>query len=379
LTCDNLLNFDTSISLEELPEKDAGASSRHSQAGAWKREELPLTSYPFLPQGEEIFFLIKRPCVMMIIAKCPLRISLVGGSTDLQAFIDKYQTGSVISFPSDLYTYISVHDNHTDNYIINYSRREITRRPEEIKNEVAREPLLYFGVGPVTISFNTDILSEGSGLASSTAYTIAVVKALSMYQGINLSEFEICRIALEIERKFNPLTGYQDSYGSGIGGFKRLDFPKNRRPLFRYLDVAFLENRYDMYLINTGIKRSSTTILQSVNIDHSYPLLALVDQLEIAIERQDYTAFERILNEGWQQKKMTSSLIAAEPQIMAMDEAFASSPLVRGVKLCGAGGGGYFLIFCDKNQATEVQTTFGQLGKITKIRANSVGIVGLYV
>jgi D-glycero-alpha-D-manno-heptose-7-phosphate kinase len=313
---------------------------------------------------------------MMIIAKCPLRISLVGGSTDLQAFIDKYQMGSVISFPSDLYTYISVHDNHTDTYIVNYSKREVVECPEQIKNEVAREPLLYFGVGPVTVSFNTDILSEGSGLASSTSYTIAIVKALSMYQGINFSDFEICRIALEIERRFNPLTGYQDSYGSGIGGFKRIDFPKDRRPLFRYLDVAFLEKRYDMYLINTGIKRSSTTVLQTVNVDKSLPLLALVDDLEKAMEANDYDTFEGILNEGWMKKKATSSLIADDPHIRQMDEAFSHSKRVHGVKLCGAGGGGYFLILCDKNQDAEVHQEFGRLGKITKIRANPVGVVG---
>lgn len=313
---------------------------------------------------------------MMIIAKCPLRISLVGGSTDLQAFIDKYQIGSVISFPSNLYTYISVHDNHTDTYIVNYSKHEVTEQVSEIKNEVAREPLLYFGTGPITISFNTDILSEGSGLASSTAYTIALVKALSVYHGLNWSDFEICRVALEIERKFNPLTGYQDSYGSGVGGFKRIDFPKNRRPLFRYLDVAFLEERYDMFLINTGIRRSSTHVLQTVNIDKSYPLLALVDELENAIEHGDYPVFEQILNEGWAQKKATSSLITEDPHIQRMDQAFSQSRLVRGVKLCGAGGGGYFLVLCDKGVDDQVRQEFGGLGKITKIRVDPAGVMG---
>jgi D-glycero-alpha-D-manno-heptose-7-phosphate kinase len=316
---------------------------------------------------------------MMITTKCPLRISLVGGSTDLQAFIDKYQAGSVISFPSNLYTYISVHDNHTDTYIINYSNREVVTRADQINNEVAREPLLYFGVGPITVSFNTDILSAGSGLASSTSYTIALVKALSLYQGINLSDFEICRIALDIERKFNPLTGYQDSYGSGIGGFKRIDFHKDRRPSFRYLDVAFLEKRYDMYLVNTGIKRSSTTVLQTVNIDKSYPLLALVDDLETAIETNDYESFERLLNAGWLQKKATSSLIADDPHIKQMDDAFSHSKLVHAVKLCGAGGGGYFLLFCDKQQEVAVHQELGYLGKITQIKATPAGVVGIHV
>jgi D-glycero-alpha-D-manno-heptose-7-phosphate kinase len=314
---------------------------------------------------------------MMIIAKCPLRVSLVGGSTDLQAFINKYGRGSVINFPSTLYTYITIHDNHTDNYIINYSKREVVDKVAEIKNDVAREALTYFDVGPVTVTFNTDILSEGSGLAASSSYMIAIVKAVSLYESLNLSEFEICRIALELERHFNPLTGYQDSYGSGIGGFKRIDFHKDRRPLFRYFEVTFLEERYDMYLINTGIKRSSTTILQTVDIDKSAALLLLVDELEKAIEACDYKTFEAIFNEGWRQKKATSNLIADNPKIKEMDEFFEQNRMIRAVKLCGAGGGGYFLLLCDKNMMAKMNQSFDKIGKMTKIQASVVGVVGI--
>lgn len=316
---------------------------------------------------------------MMIIAKCPLRVSLVGGSTDLEAFIDKYEHGSVISFPSNLYTYITVHDNHTDNYIINYSKKEVVAKATEIKNDVAREALVYFEVGPVTVTFNTDILSEGSGLASSSSYTIAMVKALSMYQNINLSDFEICRIALELERNFNPLTGYQDSYGSGIGGFKRIDFHKGRRPLFRYFDVAFLENRYDLYLVNTGIKRGSTAVLQSVDIDKSLTLLPLVDEMETAIDSNDHETFEKIFNEGWAKKKATSTLIAENPKIKQMDELFSQNKMIHTVKLSGAGGGGYFLLLCDKEVDASIHEAFDPVGKITKICANSAGVVGFEV
>lgn len=316
---------------------------------------------------------------MMIIAKCPLRISLVGGSTDLQAFIDKYERGSVLSFPSTLYTYITVHDNHTNKYIINYSKKEEVEKAAEIKNDVAREALVYFEVGPVTVTFNTDILSEGSGLAASSAYTIAIVKALSMYQGVNISDFEICRIALELERHFNPLTGYQDTYGAGIGGFKRIDFHKNHRPSFRYMDVAFLE-KYDIYLFNTGIKRSSTTVLQDVNIDKSLELLPLVDEMETAIEIRDYATFERIFNAGWAKKKATSPLIANHEKIKELDQLFSQHAMIRAVKLSGAGGGGYFLLFCERGTEAEFRDTFEQQGTTaTKISANAAGVIGIEV
>ncbi|MEZ5671163.1 MAG: hypothetical protein R3E08_01825 [Thiotrichaceae bacterium] len=95
--------------------------------------------------------------------------------------------------------------------------------------------------------------------------------------------------------------------GSSIDGFKRIDFHKDRRPSFRYLDVAFLE-KYDIYLFNTQIKRSSTTVLQDVDIDKSRDLLPLVDEMENAIESYDNQRFEDIFNQGWQRKKATSSL-----------------------------------------------------------------------
>ena len=315
---------------------------------------------------------------MMIIAKCPLRISLVGGSTDLQAFVDKYERGSVISFPSTLYTYINVHDNHTGHYIINYSKKEEATHAKDIKNDVAREALVYFDVGPVTVTFNADILSEGSGLAASSAYTIAMVRALTIYQRINLSDFEICRIALELERRFNPLTGYQDSYGSGIGGFKRIDFHKGHRPSFRYLDVAFLE-QYDIYLFNTGLKRSSTTVLQDVNIDKSLALLPLVDEMENAIDTGDRATFESIFNEGWEKKKATSPLIAEHPKIKQMDALFSQHEMVRAVKLSGAGGGGYFLLFCERGTETEFRNTFAEHGAIAKITTEAAGVVGFEI
>ncbi|OQW92244.1 MAG: hypothetical protein BWK79_15085, partial [Beggiatoa sp. IS2] len=276
------------------------------------------------------------------------------------------------------YTYITIHDNHTDKYIINYSKKEEVDTAAEIKNDVAREVLVHFQTGPVTVTFNTDILSEGSGLAASSAYTIAIIKAVSMYQQINLSDFEICRLALELERHFNPLTGYQDTYGSGIGGFKRIDFHKGHRPSFRYLDVAFLE-KYDIYLFNTGIKRSSTTVLQDVDIDKSRDLLPLVDEMESAIEAGNNQKFEDIFNQGWQRKKATSSLITEHPKIKQMDDLFAHTNMIKAVKISGAGGGGYFLLFCEQGTETAIYNTFGQHGKITKIKATPAGVAGIEV
>jgi len=308
----------------------------------------------------------------MYLAKCPLRISLVGGSTDLQAFIDKYKRGAVISFPSNLHVYISIHDNNRNKYILNYSKKEEVEEIEEIKNDVARVALRYFGVGPVTISFESDIISTGSGLASSSAFMIALVKALSMYTKQHLTEYEVCSKALQLERGFNPETGYQDSYGCGIGGFKRIDFRQDRNPSFCFQNAEFLTENFDMALYHTKTNRSSTTILKTVEVQKCKPLLTKVDQLEKSITQNDVDEFLSVFNRGWALKKKTSSSIAGSETFHAWDKAFKDNPNVLGFKLCGAGGGGYFFALCVKGFIPESINGSPAI----PIEVNETGLVG---
>lgn len=312
---------------------------------------------------------------MIYIAKCPLRIGLVGGSTDLEEFIQTYGTGQVVSFPSTLYVYISVHDNNRGKYILNYSVNEEVATAAEIKNDVARVALEHFGVGPVTVSFLSDIISTGSGLASSSAYMIAMVKALSMYTESNLTDFEICELALKLERKFNPITGYQDPYGCGIGGFKKIQFQHKQVPSFTFYSAEFIRSNFDMALYHTGVSRNSTNILKSYDLQKSYELLGKVDEMAKAIEQQDSKWFLRVFNQGWQVKKETSKQIADNPEFMKWDEAFMANENVLGVKLCGAGGGGYFFTFCRKGLVpTQINGSPAIL-----IDVNETGVVGTRV
>lgn len=312
----------------------------------------------------------------MYVAKCPLRISLIGGSTDQEEFIQKYGKGAVISFPSDLFAYISVHDNNRNKYIINYSKKEEVDSVDEIKNDVARVCLQHFSnVGPVTITFNTDILATGSGLASSTAYTIALVKALSLYVDAHFTEYDTCELALRLERKFNPLTGYQDPYGCGVGGFKRMDFFKSGRPSFTFLGSNFISSRFTMALYHTGASRNSTNILTSLDLDKSLPLLYKVDWMQDAIQNEDEKRFLEIFNEGWETKKKTSSLILDNPELQKLDLAFKENESILGVKLCGAGGGGYFLALCDKKNPAPIINDINPI----YVNISERGVVGVKI
>lgn len=286
----------------------------------------------------------------MILAKCPLRISLAGGSTDLQDFVDYYGKGAVVSFPVNLYTYITLSSDISGynkvhkKYVINYSKREEEDKVENIKNDIAREVLKYFNCEQVTCTFTSDILSSGSGLASSSSYTIAFIKAISKFKQLKLSDFEICKLSLEIERKFNNLTGFQDIYGCGIGSLKRMDFIKNREPNFTYLPQKIF-NDINMYLVFTSVTRQSTEILKNVNLQKREKLLPFVDLLEKSINESNKHDFFDIINEGWKQKKETSSYIMGESSIRQIDEFLKNDANVLAHRLCGAGNGGFFLVF----------------------------------
>jgi len=286
----------------------------------------------------------------MIVTKCPLRISLAGGSTDLQDFIDVYGRGAVISFPVNLYTYIilssdiSGYNKIFGKYIINYSIREEEDNIENIKNDIAREVLKYFNCEQVVCTFTSDILSSGSGLASSSSYTLSLVKAVSKFKNISLSDFEICKISLEIERKFNIHTGFQDIYGCGIGSLKRIDFTKNEDPKFTYLSQNIFNN-LNMYLIFTNITRNSTELLSTVDLKSREKLLYLVDSLEESIKSDDRQSFFSIINEGWEKKKESSPFIVKNNKIKELDKTLKEDSNILAHRLCGAGNGGFFLVF----------------------------------
>ena len=243
----------------------------------------------------------------MIVTSCPLRISLVGGSTDHPHFIEKYGHGSVISFPSSLRTYITIHrdvfgiNTIDENYNISYSKRETVKEISQIQNEMVRHCFEYLRVERINCSLVSDIYSAGSGLAASSSYLQALIKGIYVWRNDSITEFEVCKIAEDIERKFNPLVGQQDFYGS-MGGLKRINFYRNSDPQIKYLNTKIFDHM-DIHLLYTGVLRNSTTVLESLDIDKLLPLLDDVDALETAINNCDVYEFNKIMKRSWETKK----------------------------------------------------------------------------
>ncbi len=310
----------------------------------------------------------------MYITNCPLRISLFGGSTDNIEFVKKFNYGAVISFASNLKTYIITHQDklgynyEAGKYIINYSKREEVSSINDIANDPVRVVLDYFKCDPMTISMASDIYSQGSGLASSSSYIISLIKNILLIKKIKLSIIDICKLAHQLELKFNPYCGYQDPYGCGLGGFKKIEFFSDGNVKFSYLSDDIFHH-FDLHLVFTGVTRSSKTILKDItkNIENSLPLLDILDQANECLITKDYIKFINLINQSWEKKKDTSLLITANNNIKAIDKELANNKTVIGHKLCGAGNGGFFLIFSEKNS---LQVDY----KTVKVEVESEGI-----
>ena len=293
----------------------------------------------------------------MIIASCPLRISLFGGSTDNPYFVEKYGYGSVISFTCDLKTYVTIsqdrigYNKEKHKYIINYSRREEVSKIDDIENEVVRVVLDYFKMPPVQVTLTSDAYSQGSGLASSSSYTISLIKACCLFLNLSFNENDICKLAYKLERIYNPYCGYQDPYGCGVGGFKRISFMGDNSVTYEFLSTDIFDY-YDTHLVFTGVTRNSKRILKNVtdNLDKIQPLLKTADEAYQILMDSDYDKFLYLLGKSWSQKKKTSSTIAENETIREIDSVLENNDTVCAHKLCGAGNGGFFLTFSRKGQ-----------------------------
>ena len=291
----------------------------------------------------------------MYIASCPLRVSLFGGSTDNPYFVEKYGRGSVISFTSNLKTYVAISQdtigyNNQGKYIINYSRREEVSSINEIENEVVRTVLEYYNMPPVQVTLTSDAYSQGSGLASSSSYTISLIKACCLFLDKSITDNDACKLAYHLERTYNPYCGYQDPYGCGVGGFKRINFMGGNSVTYEFLPTDIFEC-YDTHLVFSGVTRNSKGILKKVskNLDKVKPLLKTCDKAYDTLMKENLDKFLFLLGKSWHQKKETSPSIAECDTIIEIDHVLEKNDTVCAHKLCGAGNGGFFLVFSEKD------------------------------
>ena len=290
----------------------------------------------------------------MIITQTPIRISLLGGGTDMPDYYREHG-GRVLNCAIDKYIYVIVKQSFDDDIYVNYSKKEIVSRVADLEHELVREAMLLAGVtSGVEISTVADIPSAGTGLGSSSAVTVGLLNALFMYKGLPLSATELAELAcaIEIERCGKPI-GKQDQYVAALGGIRDIRFGPGDEIVATELRLPAAQMRafqQHIMLFYTGVTRSADPILaeQNANIKaNRHRLDFLRDLAGVAVDRLgdgDIAAVGTTLRSGWEAKRGLASGVTDAWIDTAISRALESGAL--GAKLTGAGGGGFLLVIC---------------------------------
>jgi D-glycero-alpha-D-manno-heptose-7-phosphate kinase len=308
----------------------------------------------------------------MIITQTPLRIGLLGGGTDLPDYYREHG-GRVLNCALDKYIYVIVKQRFDDDIYVNYSKKEIVSRVEDLEHELVREAMQMTGVtNGVEITTLADIPSAGSGLGSSSAVTVGLLHALSAYQGRQVSAEELAEqaCAIEIERCGKPI-GKQDQYIAALGGIRDIRFGPGDVVVAEELELRAHDRRAlqrQIMLFYTGITRSANTILaeQNANIESTRPQLDLLRDLAgFAAERLrsgDVDAIGPALRESWEAKRKLASGVSNDQIDRAVTRALDAG--ASGAKLTGAGGGGFLLVICPVERQHAVRRTLEDMREL---------------
>lgn len=296
----------------------------------------------------------------MIIVRAPLRISFVGGGTDLPDFYH-LSTGKVISATIDKYVYVVVNiapllKGITARYAITETVDDI----KKLKNDRIREVMLDLNVEDnIEIGIFSHV-PAGTGLGGSSAFTVALIKGLTTYLGKRLERGEIAELASKIEiNVLKEPIGKQDQYAATFGGFNIFQFNPDDTVevepiLLDYKKRIDLENH--LLMLFTGITRSASSVLTEQKADISTKLESLksmanlVDIFKKNLLRGNFETMGKLLHENWLKKKSLASKVSNE----LIDKLYQIG--IRngawGGKVLGAGGGGciLFLVPLDKKE-----------------------------
>jgi D-glycero-alpha-D-manno-heptose-7-phosphate kinase len=312
----------------------------------------------------------------MIITQTPLRIGLLGGGTDLPGYYREHG-GRVLNCALDKYVYVIVKQRFDDDIYVNYSKKEIVSRAEDLEHELVREAMQMADVtSGVEITTLADIPSSGSGLGSSSAVTVGLLHALFAYRGRQVSAEELAERActIEIERCGKPI-GKQDQYIAAFGGIRDIRFGPGDTVVAEELGLPAIERRalqQQIMLFYTGVTRSADLILaeQSANVEVTRPQLGLLRDLAgFAVERLrsgDLDAIGPAVRESWEAKRKLASGVSNNQIDAAVSRALEAG--ASGAKLTGAGGGGFLLVICPVERQRAVRES------LTDMREFPVGL-----
>lgn len=304
----------------------------------------------------------------MIITKTPFRISFAGGGSDMADFYEKHG-GCVLSTSINKYCYLSIHPYFDDRYtLLKYSENELVDDISKIRHRIFNCVLHEYGVSGVEISSTADV-PGGTGLGSSSTFTVGLLNTLSCYQGKYISKGALaekaCRV--EIDQLGSPI-GKQDQYAAAYGGLNFIRF--NRDGSVSVSPIVMQPGTYkkleqNLMMFYTGSTRSANSILceQKKNLSDQEKVKSLLqmcrfaEQMKEALERDDLSSFGMLLDKGWRLKRTLAGGVSNPEIDRAYELALQNGAL--GGKLLGAGGGGFLLFYCEPEKQERVRVALG--------------------
>ncbi len=311
----------------------------------------------------------------MIISKTPIRMSFVGGGSDLPVFYRKHG-GAVVSTAVNKFMYLTVNKKFDNSIRISYSRTEEPASVDKIKHPLVREAMKMLGIeGGIEIASIADIPSKGSGLGSSSSYTVGLLHALYAYRGEFASAERLAREAcqIELERCGDPI-GKQDQYAVAYGGFNFIEFYPDdsvsvepiicKRDTLRQLETNTL-------VFYTGITRSASALLQTQHDAVASQkakqkvLIRMVEyarELKAELQRNNTDAFGQIIHENWVLKRSLTSSISTSQ----IDDWYVRGRKAGAVggKLLGAGSGGFLMFYAPQERHEAIARELKELRRI---------------
>jgi D-glycero-alpha-D-manno-heptose-7-phosphate kinase len=284
------------------------------------------------------------------LAKAPLRVSFFGGGSDIPAHFEKWG-GATISTAINAYVYVAVMHTPHDHIKISYSKQELVTNVDDIQNEIVRNALKFFGIkSNIEITSFADIPTIGNGLGGSSAFTCALIKALSAYLGYEyVNPYLIAKTACHIEIDLcGWKIGMQDQFASAFGGMNYIEYSNSGRIDVKRLDTMAIENY--MILIPTNVEHHAAKILDSINFEAKTFTIRELARIAEMQSTQLVNPFDygRLLDSAWILKKQMSAEISSSYIDIMYDRCKDAG--AYGAKLLGAGGGGYMLAITDSKE-----------------------------
>lgn len=304
---------------------------------------------------------------MIYRSKAPLRLGLAGGGSDLSPYSDIYG-GLILNATINLYTYCTIEKTESgkieiiatdlDTQLIYDSAKELIIDGNlDLHKGVYNRIIKDYNLEPLSFKITTySDAPAGSGLGSSSTMVVCIIKAFIEWLKLPLGDYDIARLAYEIEREDLQLSGgKQDQYAAAFGGFNFMEFMKDDLVIVNPLRVKrwiIDELESSMVLYYTGASRSSAKIIDEqkentikgneVAIDAMHKIKKSSIDMKYALLKGDIKEFARILGEGWENKKKMAFSISND-SIQSVFDVATKNGAISG-KVSGAGGGG-FIIF----------------------------------